>query len=75
MIDLDVDDFKEVLYQQERLFDAAKELWEDPVVKECVKQFVRGVATTVAIAVARHGYFQVRRYLENRSLDNSTEVM
>lgn len=60
--EFDADEFAEVMRGQQKYFDMFFEWKEDPLVKECVKQFVRGVAVTVAFGVIRHGVYQYRRY-------------
>ena len=64
MIDFDFEDFERVVDGEKKYFDMFFEWSEDPVARECIKAFLKGVGVSMVFATVRHGVYQYRRYKE-----------
>jgi hypothetical protein len=66
MIDFDEQKIGEQVKKNQDLFDVAAKLLNDPLVQEALKQFARGVAVSVAIALVRHAFYHYKQYQEQK---------
>jgi len=74
MIEFDEVAFGKQMDKQEHLFKMAQQIYDDPLVKEAVKQFIRGVVVSIGVAFVKHAFFQYKLYRAQK-LDATVEDM
>lgn len=62
MIEFDEVAFGKQMDKQEHLFKIGQQIYDDPLVKEAVKQFIRGVVVSIGVAFVKHAFYQYKLY-------------
>ena len=73
----DMDKFHDEVKKNEDLFDKARKIWSDPLVRDASIQFAKAMAVAVTVSFAKHATYAYLAYRDSKNamdVDNTDDM-